>query len=275
MRNLLDFLIKYNYWFLFILLEVASFVLLFKYNNYQHSVFFTSANVVAGKVYELSSKVVSYFHLQSVNDDLLDRNVFLEQQLASQQKQQRVEADDSFEHDSLSNYRLYKAYVINNSLTQVNNYITLDKGSLDGIKPEMGVIDGNGVVGIVYKTSSHYSVVISLLNSLSNLSCKIKDSQYFGHLYWEPGDAQHAFLADLPRHAKFSLGDTIVTSGYSAVFPEGLMVGLVDDMLDSEDGLSYMLKVRLASNFGTLGNVRVIENLNQGEQRELEGSVVR
>ncbi|NMA73745.1 MAG: rod shape-determining protein MreC [Bacteroidales bacterium] len=275
MRNLLDFLIKYNYWFLFILLEIASFVLLFKYNNYQHSIFFTSANVITGKVYELSSKVVSYFHLQSVNDDLLDRNVYLEQQLANQSIQERINSDDFLEHDSLSNYKLYKAYVINNSLTQVNNFITLDKGSSDGIKPEMGVIDGNGVVGIVYKTSSHYSVVISLLNSLSNLSCKIKDSQYFGHLYWEPGDAQHAFLTDLPRHAKFSLGDTIVTSGYSAVFPEGLMVGMVDDMLDSEDGLSYMLKVRLASNFGTLGNVRVIENINQKEQRDLEGLIDR
>ena len=155
MRNLLDFLIKYNYWFLFILLEVASFVLLFKYNNYQHSIFFTSANIVSGNIYELSSNVVSYFNLQSVNNDLLDRNVYLEQQLASIRKQERIEGNSFSKHDSLMNYKLYKAYVINNSLTQANNFITLNKGSTDGIKPEMGVIDGNGVVGIVYKTSSH------------------------------------------------------------------------------------------------------------------------
>lgn len=273
MRNLLDFLIKYNYWFLFILLEVASFVLLFKYNNYQHSIFFTSANIVSGNIYELSSNVVSYFNLQSVNNDLLDRNVYLEQQLASIRKQERIEGNSFSKHDSLMNYKLYKAYVINNSLTQANNFITLNKGSVDGIKPEMGVIDGNGVVGIVYKTSSHYSIAISLLNGLSNLSCKIRGSQYFGHLKWKPGDAQYAYLENLPRHARFSLGDTIVTSGYSAVFPEGLMVGTVEDMLDSDDGLSYMLKIKLASNFGTLGNVRVIENLNQREQRDLENSI--
>lgn len=274
MRNLLEFLVKYNYWFLFILLEVISMVLLFKYNNYQHSLFFTSANVVTGKVYETSSKIVSFFHLQSVNDDLLDRNVYLEQQLAEINKQNRIESDTLSFYDSFSSdYKLYPAYVINNSVTQGNNFITLNKGSKDGIKPEMGVIDGNGVLGVVYKTSRHYSIVISLLNGdLSNLSCKIKSSQYFGKLHWKPGDAQHAFLEDLPRHAKFSLGDTIVTSGYSAVFPEGLMVGTVDDMYDSEDGLSYLVKVRLASNFGTLGNVRVIENLNQAEQITLEAS---
>lgn len=274
MRNLLEFLVKYNYWFLFILLEVISMALLFQYNNYQHSLFFTSANVVTGKIYETSSKIVSFFYLQSVNNDLLDRNVYLEQQLAELQRQSRIDSDSLPSQNSLlTNYKLYNAYVINNSISQGNNFITLDKGSKDGIKPKMGVIDGNGVLGIVYKTSRHYSIVISLLNGdLSKLSCKIKSSQYFGKLSWKPGDSQHAFLEDLPRHAKFSLGDTIVTSGYSAVFPEGLMVGIVDDMYDSEDGLSYLVKVRLASNFGTLGNVRVIENLNQAEQKALEGS---
>ena len=145
-----------------------------------------------------------------------------------------------------------------------------DKGSSSGIRPEMGVVDGNGVVGIVYKTSPSYSLVISVLNSKSSISCKIIGSEYFGYLKWEYGDSRYAYLKDLPRHAEFNLGDTVVTSGYSTVFPAGVMVGTVDDMSDSNDGLSYLMKIKLATDFGKLGNVRVISRSGQGEQRELE-----
>lgn len=275
MRNLLNFLLKYNYWFLFIILEVASFVLLFRFNSYQQSVFFTSANRVTGTVYEVSGGVTSYFHLKSVNEDLLDRNMLLEQKIDNLEKALLVRQVDSLTVNSIKNlpqtdYRVFKAQVINNSLNLADNYITLDKGSDAGICPEMGVVDGNGVVGIVYETSSRYSLVISLLNSKSSISCKIVGSKYFGYLKWEHGDSQYAYLRDLPRHAEFNLGDTVVTSGYSTVFPEGIMIGTVDDMTDSHDGLSYLLKVKLATDFGKLGDVRVIARTGQEEQKELE-----
>ena len=275
MRNLLNFLLKYNYWFLFILLEVVSFILLFRFNHFQQSVFFSSANVVAGKVFEVSGGVSSYFHLKSVNEDLLDRNMRLEQQITNLERALQEHEVDSAELNSIRNlshtdFEIYKARVINNSLNQVDNYITLDKGSKDGIRPEMGVVDGNGVVGIVYDTSPHYAVVISLLNSKSSISCKIVGSEYFGYLKWEHGDSQYAYLKDLPRHAEFNLGDTVVTSGYSTVFPEGIVVGTVDDMTDSNDGLSYLLKVKLATNFGKVSDVRVIAKMGQEEQKELE-----
>lgn len=275
MRNLLNFLLKYNYWFLFLLLEVASFVLLFGFNHYQQSVFFSSANVVTGKVLDVSGGITSYFHLKSVNEDLLDRNMQLEQQINNLEKALMAYQVDSSQLSSIKNipstdYKLFKARVINNSLNQVDNYITLNKGAKDGIRPEMGVVDGNGVVGIVYETSSHYSVVISVLNSKSSISCKIVGSEYFGYLKWEHGDSQYAYLKDLPRHAEFNLGDTVVTSGYSTVFPEGIVVGTVDDMSDSNDGLSYLLKVKLATNFGKVSDVRVIAKTGQEEQKELE-----
>jgi rod shape-determining protein MreC len=171
---------------------------------------------------------------------------------------------------SSNQYKTIPAHVINNSLNLVNNYLTLDKGKSDGILPEMGVIGEEGVVGIVYMASEHYSVVISVLNSKSNISCKIKNSDYFGYLKWEHGDSRYAYLKDLPRHAEFNLGDTIITSGYSTVFPEGVMVGTVDDMADSNDGLSYLLKVKLATNFGKISNVRVITDVQRIEQEELE-----
>ena len=275
MRNLLNFLLKYNYWFLFILLEVICFVLLFRFNNYQQSVYFTSANVVTGKVYEVSGSVSSYFHLKSVNEDLLDRNMLLEQQIANLENALRERQVDSVIVNSIRNldnkdYQIFKAHVIRNSLNQADNYITLDKGSSSGIRPEMGVVDGNGVVGIVYKTSPNYSLVISVLNSKSSISCKIVGSEYFGYLKWEHGDSRYAYLKDLPRHAEFNLGDTGVTSGDSTVFPAGVMVGTVDDMSDSNDGLSYLLKIKLATDFGKLGDVRVIARTGQMEQQELE-----
>lgn len=275
MRNLLNFLMKYNYWFLFLLLEVASFVLLFRFNRYQQSVYLTSANGVAGAIYGVAGSVSSYFYLKTVNADLLERNVWLERKVEVLEKAFAEQGPDSVMLHSLENlvsakYEVYRATVIKNSLNRVDNYLTLDKGSVDSIRPEMGVVDANGVVGIVYKTSPHYSLVISLLNSKSNLSCKISGSGYFGYLHWEGTDAQYAYLRDLPRHAEFSVGDTVVTSGYSAVFPEGVMVGTVDEMTDSHDGLSYRVKVKLATDFGKVTQVCIISRAGQEEQKSLE-----
>lgn len=275
MRNLLNFLIKYNYWFLFLLLEVTSFVLLFRFNHYQQSAYFTSANGAAGKVYEISGGIASYFHLKAVNEDLLDRNMLLEQRLSFLEKMLKEKGMDSTKLYSIERLdpmecQIFKANVIKNSLNKADNYITLDRGTAEGIRPEMGVVDANGVVGIVYKTSPHYSLVISLLNRKSSISCKIVGSDYFGYLKWEGGDSQFAYLKDLPRHAEFNLGDTVVTSGYSTVFPEGVMIGTVDDMSDSHDGLSYLLKIKLATDFGKVSSVRVISRNGQDEQKALE-----
>jgi rod shape-determining protein MreC len=278
MRNLLNFFLKYNYWFLFILLEVISFALLFRFNNYQGSAFFTSSNQVAGMAYEAANNVTGYFHLKSINDDLVQKNVELELQMERLRSALMELTSDStglerMKSDALKGYDIYRANVINNSLTHVDNYITLDKGESDGIRSEMGVINGSGVVGIVYHTSSNYSVVIPILNSKSSISCKIKRSDYFGFLKWDGGSSEYATVKDMPRHSLFSLGDTIVTSGHSAVFPGGIPIGTVEDMSDSHDGLSYLLKVKLFTDFGRLNDVRVIAQKGQEEQLELEQKV--
>lgn len=275
MRNLLNFLIKYNYWFLFILLEIVCFALLFRFNYYQQGAFFSSANVAVGKIYEVTGGIQSYFHLKSANEALITRNVELEKQLTNLQNALYGYELDSLRVESIkelpvTDYEIFRAHVINNSVNKVDNYITLDKGENDGIKPDMGVVDANGVVGIVYVTSGNYSVVISLLNSKSSISCKILGSDHFGYLQWEFGDPTYAYLRDFPRHASFSLGDTIVTSGFSSVFPEGVIVGTVEDMQDSHDGLSYYLKVKLATDFGSLNNVRIISRKGREEQQVLE-----
>lgn len=274
MRNLLDFLIKYSHCFLFILLEVVCFVLLFRFNNYQGSVYFSSANRVCGTIYEISNGITSYFYLKAVNDTLTDRNLDLEREVASLRATLAELTSDSDRIDSMSfaalaDFSRIKAHVVNNTLDRADNFITIDRGTADSVSAEMGVVCGKGVVGIVGKTASHHSLVISLLNSKSNISCKIKGSGYFGYLRWDGKDVRYTYLRDLPRHAECQKGDTIVTSGYSSIFPEGLMVGIVEDISDSHDGLSYLLKVRLATDFGRLNDVRVIARKGMEEINEL------
>ena len=277
MRNLINFLLKYNHWLLFVLLEVISFVLLFRFNNYQGSVFFTSANRLSGAVYDAVNHITRYFSLADINSDLTRRNVELEIELERLTEQlQRYTRDttslDKLRQESLKGYRLFSARVTNNSVTHPNNFITIDKGRNDGIRPEMGVVCGNGVVGIIYLTGANHSIVLPVLNSQSNISCKIKRTSYFGILKWEGGSSQYAYVKDMPRHSEFTLGDTIVTSGYSAVFPAGIPVGIIDDMKDSQDGLSYLLKFKLFTDFAKLNDVQVISSTTGTEQVHLEDS---
>ena len=274
MKNLIDFFTRYNYWFLFLLLEVISFVLLFQFNSYQGSVWFTSANIVSGKVYEISSKVESFFELSQVNEQLTQRNIYLEQQVKGlQEKLTSATQDSSYlrnnQYQYLAGYKLIPAKVVSNSVDKYNNLITIDKGAADGVKKDMGVACGNGVVGIVFMTSEHYSIVIPVLNSQSNISCTIKGRGYFGYLHWKGGDASLAYVDDVPRHARFKLYDTIVTSGYSSVFPPGLLVGKVRHVYNSPDGVSYRLKIKLATDFGSLRDVCVIDNSVMNERLEL------
>lgn len=275
MRNLLNFLFNYGYWLLFLLLEVASFLLLFRFNNYQGSVGFTSANRVVGYVHSVSSEVSAFFKLRTINEQLTGDNVNLQAEnkvLREALKQALPDAKGGPVVSSLQEkgYDLIPTHIINNSLHLPDNYITLDKGASDGVAPEMGVVNGNGVVGIVYMVSEHYALAISLLNSKSSISCRFKHNDYFGYLKWKGGSSQYAILEDVPRHALFQQGDTVVTSGYSAVFPQGLMVGTVDSTADSNDGLSYLLRIRLATDFASLDNALVIANKGQEEQHALE-----
>ena len=274
MRNLLDFLARHNHWFLFVLLEVVSFVLLFKYNSYQGSVWFSSANAVAGKVYDASSAVDQYFSLVDVNRKLTERNVYLERELARLTDTATVAAKDStymqrMQAGVLRKYKSVPARVVSNSLDKLNNFITIDKGTADGVGKDMGVACGLGVVGIVYLTAEHYSVVISVLNSKSNISCSIRGRGYFGYLHWYGDRPDEAYLDDVPRHARFRIGDIVVTSGYSSVFPPGMLVGKIMRVYNSANGMSYRLRVKLSTDFGNLRDVCVINDSEMMEQMKL------
>ena len=274
MRNLLDFLVKYSYWFLFFVLEAVSFVLLFQFNSYQGSVCFSSANAVAGKLYETTSAVESYFQLSKINTELTQRNLYLEQRLCKLEKEKSDSvADSTMENSlllkSLQPYRLIPAQVVNMKWGRKDNLLTIDKGEADGIKKDMGVVCGTGVVGIVYLTSAHYSIVIPVLNSQSNISCVIQGRGYFGYLHWTGGDISEAYVDDVPRHAHFKLYENVVTSGYSSVFPAGIMVGKILHVYNSADQMSYRLRVKLSTDFGRLRDVCVVDNTALSEQIEV------
>lgn len=272
MRNLLDFLIKYHHWFVFILLEVASGVLLFQYNSYQGSVWLSSANAVVGKVYEWESGVLQFFSLREVNEQLTKRNFYLERQVDQLRRLYTDLTKDTTvlernELQFLSQYQLIPAKVVDNSVNRTDNMMTIDKGRADGVEVDMGVACGNGIVGVVYLTSDHYSVVIPVLNaSSSRISCSIRNRDYFGYLHWYGGDPSVAFVEDVPRHAKFKLGEWVVTSGFSTIFPSGVLVGKIEKAYNSSDGLSYKLQVRLSTDFSKVRDVCVISDKGIAER---------
>lgn len=277
MRKLLDFLVRKRHWFLFLLLEIVSLMLIYRNNAYQRNIIFSSANVVTGHIASVSGYVTSYLNLRETNKDLLERNGELEMQLLElQDRIEMMKADTArfagFAPDSTEEfpYSFILADVANNSVSHLSNYITVRKGHKDGVAPDMGVVSERGVIGIVSTVSDHFSVIIPLLNPKFRLSCKVLGSSYFGSLSWDGRSVRVAKLDELPRHVEFQKGDTIVTSGYSAVFPAGIIVGTIADFEKQHDDNFYSLKVELATHFESLKTVRIIRNYRQQEQNGIE-----
>ena len=265
MQNLLEFLQKYHHWFLFALLEVISLVLLFQYNSYQGSVWLSSANAVSGKVNEGRAEVESFFSLRQMNEGLTLRNFYMERQLSQLRRLYSEATEDTAglwakEMSFLKQYRMIPAKVVTNELNRQDNLLTIDRGTKDGVEVGMGVACGQGVVGVTYLVSDHYAVVMPVLNTASRISCAIRGHNYFGVLRWNGKDAGVAYLEDIPRHARFKRGDWVETNGYSSIFPPGVLVGKIETVYNSDDGLSYRVKVRLSTDFGHLRDVVVVND---------------
>lgn len=274
MKNLLDFFVKHSAWFVLMLYLILSCVLLVRNNPYQQSVYLTSANAVCATVYEGISSVTDYFHLKGINEDLQERNALLEMELVdlrSRVNDLKMQLPDTLKSQPvLQHFDFVVAHVISNSIAQTNNYITINRGEADGIRPEMGVVDQTGVVGIVNVVGKHSARIISLLNPDIRLSCKLRDSEYFGSMVWEGGDSRYAILEELPKHLTYQVGDTVVTSGFSTVFPEGIIVGTIEGRARNLSDSFVSLKVRLTTNFSQLSTVRVITNDMSAELKMLE-----
>ena len=271
MDNLINFIIKHGAWILFILLQVLCIIMIYNDNPYQRSTLLSSGNQITGSIYKTANVVTGYFYLRSENKEIFRKNVELEKETYRLRQALNKQNLTSIIYDSaITNpFREIFAEVIDNSVSKSHNYILLDKGSKDGIEKEMGVINQNGIVGIISMVSENYSIAISLLNSKLHISCKIKGDGTIGSLTWQGGDPSFALLEELPRHTRFSPGDTIITSGFSAIFPEGIMVGTIDRSSTNKRDLNTVI-VKLSTDFYRLKNVCVIGNERIDEIRQLE-----
>ena len=282
MQSILNFFIRHNHWFLFILLEGISFVLLFSFNSYHGATMFTSVNGVAGNVYSALSDIDGYFSLKDENTALLEHNKELIRQANAMKEELRAYKDsaalaDCVNTNGVSNdgYYFCTARVTNNSINRVNNFITINKGKSDRVDIDMGVFNEKGVVGKVYQVSDNFALVMPLLNSKTSLSCVIKGDNNFCSLKWTGDDILHANIDDLPRHGSFKKGDVVVTSGFSSIFPSDIPVGEIVEFTESETSNFNSAKVRLFVDFSSIDNVFVVGNDGKDEQKELEASITK
>lgn len=275
MNNLINFLIRNLSWFLFAFYVVLSCVLLFSENLYQQSVYLTSAGGLSNSVYSTFNSITAYFNLRDINNDLQHRNAMLENRVLNLQQEiinLRSDVSDSTVLGNIqcSRFDYVIAGVMNNSVSHPKNFFTINKGKNDGIKPGMGVVDQNGIVGIVNIVGDHVSRVRSVLNVSQPFSVKVMGTNFAGSLIWHVGSPKIAYVQEMPRHVKYQIGDTIVTSGYSTTFPENIPVGRILAKIKTSDDNFYTLKIELASDFEKLSTVRVIKDAYKTELDTLQ-----
>ena len=270
MHDFIKRITAYVHWALFLLLEVLSGFLLFQYNHYQGSVWFTQANTAAAMVHEWEAKALSYLRMPAENAALVRRNIILQNKLdVLRHELALTQADTSStqktQEEILRDMTLIPAQIVDNSVRKRDNMLVINVGSDDGVAPEMGVVSGTGVVGIVSAVTQHHALVMSILNSHSSISCRLRGTEYFGYLKWKGGKPLRAYMDDVPRHAHIQKGDVIETSGFSSVFPAGIFLGKVAEIKNSSDGLAYELEILLSTDIANLRHVNVIDNHNKAE----------
>ncbi len=259
MYKIIEFFIRYKNTLLFLFLLSISLLLSIQTHSYQKSKFISSANEVTGGLYSWANNIDAYFHLKEDNKRLVEENRILHQKLLNALEH----TTDSAYTDSTvfgERFRVYKAKVIANNYTKLDNYILIGSGRKDSISSELGVISGNGIVGVVEEVSANYARVISILNSNLSISAKLKSTGHFGTLRWRGRNPHLLQLIDIPKIAKVHKGDTVVTSGRSLIFPKGLPIGTVKKVKLSDDQNYYHIEVKLFNDMTSIGNVYVIRN---------------
>lgn len=272
MKEIIKLILKYHFTIIFILLEAISFSLIVQHNNYQRTVFSGRTATFFCYISSMISNIDNYFSLRETNEKLVAENTDLKNRIESFRsavdgQENRMLAEDSLFFDV--DYRYQSAQMVNSSFNKTKNYITLDKGSSDGVDKEMAVCSRDGVVGIIQNTSRHYARVLPLINTNLRVSAKLKKNGYYGSLQWDGNDYRYSYLNDIPFHVDVTQGDTVVTSGFSSIFPEGELIGFVETV-NKETANFLTIKVKLAVDFKKISDVYVVANLNKSEKLQLE-----
>lgn len=271
MRKLISVILRFHFFILFVVFEVISVSLVITSNPTKKKAFFSSANIVSGYINNQLSNLHSYFNLGEENEKLAKENIKLLTELNAFKQSVK---QSSFELDTSNAYRYeyLNAHVIKNTVSLSHNFITIDKGEKDGIQKDFGVIGTQGVVGIIVATSKHYSLVISLLNERIGLSARIKKNNFFGTIKWNGNNYRLVKLSGIPNHLNLQIGDTIVTSGYSAIFPENITIGVINKFKKDKSTNFFDIDVMLSTDMKNLYNVHVVNNKNKREQILLENT---
>lgn len=272
MKEIIKLILKYHFTIIFVLLEAVSFSLIVQHNNYQRTVFSGHTATFFCYISSTISDIDNYFSLKETNEKLVAENTDLRNRIeniksALDGQENYIWGEDSSFFDT--DYRYQSARMVNSSFNKTKNYITLDKGSSDGVAKEMAVCSREGVVGIIQNTSRHYARVLPLVNTNLRVSAKLKKNGYYGSLQWDGNDYRYSYLNDIPFHVDVAQGDTIVTSGFSSIFPEGELIGFVETV-NKETANFLTIKVKLAVDFKKISDVYVVANLNKSEKLELE-----
>lgn len=270
MQQVLNFFLKNSHRLLFLLLLGLSIFFTIQTNSYHKSRTISSANMLTGYVYEKREEINIYFNLKEENLKLVEENKNLKQLLYNT-KDTTIKNPIELSDDMLQ-YKIIHAKVTKNSFDVYDNYLTLNSGSKDGIKEDMGVINSKGVVGIIDKTSNNYATVLSILNTKSQLNAKIKNTNHFGTLTWDAKNTGYVQLVDVPRLANLKKGDTIVTGGQSVIFPENIPIGKIEKAYTDKNTNYYTISVRLFNDMTNVGFVYIIENKKKSELIELQNS---
>jgi rod shape-determining protein MreC len=271
MYNVVQILVRFGAPLLFVVLEVFCFYLIINYNQDKKDIFINSSAYYAGRIAEQSIKIGQYIDLQQQNDSLLRENATLIENLISIE----YSSDKIPEPDTMyTGYGIIPAHICNSTIHLRNNHYTLCKGYREGIRPDMGVISANeGIVGIVRNVSENYAHVISILHSQTRISCGIKRRSGHGSLVWNGLDPQRMSLIAIPKHETVIVGDTVMTSGYSTIFPKGILVGKVEKVEKSAGSNSYTITVRLFNNLAGIKHAYVVSNRFAAEKIQLENEV--
>ncbi|MGB5554615.1 MAG: rod shape-determining protein MreC [Flavobacteriaceae bacterium] len=261
MQQIINFIIRYKNFLLYIFLLIVSLGFTIQSHSYHHSRFFNSSNWISGNIYATSSNLSVYFGLKEENKKLIEENKRLRDQLFN------LKISDSIALDSLQRtYTITSGHIIKNSYANPRNYITIDKGSNDSVKPDMGVITDKGILGIIENTSGNFATVQSILNEDSNINAKIKNSDQFGSLVWDTRNYNVVQLVDIPKMAKLTIGDTIVTGGMSSIFPENIPIGTIQKFSLNNSQSLYSIDVAL---FNDMTNIRHIYIVNNHDRQEI------
>lgn len=262
MHNLFRFISNNHFGILFLVLEVICIILLANSQPYHNQVLVRATNDVAGGIYDVNSNIGDYFRLNKINRDLAAENAELREQLTYYRSLLAVDTQ-SVMPDTIYNY--VSARVVGNTIDKPANYIVINKGRNDGIEKGMGVLSANGIVGVVSEVSSHYASIISLLHPYSVVSIRFKGNQHLANLKWDAKSYRYAVIEDVPTHLELTIGDTILTSSFSYIYPEDLMVGTIEEIYHTPSGDLNRAKVKLATNFATLRQVYVVKNYYKSE----------